>query len=147
MWYGKTQDRLEEWRLFRLELNQLPFEEALKKVSHLWSYAPFVRHHLAPEDGQNWPNPWTLLHENCYCDVAKALGMLYTIYLTNHRSNITEIEICLCKDEKEEYALVNVNNGQYILNYVFDEVVNKEQLKELESLYIYTAEDLNLAQY
>jgi hypothetical protein len=148
-WNLRPDERLREWKSFRRQLGQLTLEEACVKTAHFWSYAPYVNYYLDPAQKDNpWPDPWTLLHENYYCDIAKSLGMLYTLYLSDHRP--VDIELCIYWDSKavQAYNLVSVNKGKYILNFVFDEVVNKQHLdNSLELKHRYNAEDLKLDLY
>lgn len=151
MWNLKPDERLHEWRLFRKNLSQKDLESALKEVSRLWSYAPYVTHYLSPDLVEDWPEPWTLVHENYYCDLAKALGMLYTLYLSDHWNNsIDNLEIRIYKntDTHDILNTVWVNRGKYILNLTFDTVVNKILVDEkLVLKHKYTVKDLKLDLY
>ena len=149
MWNLSPDDRLDHWRAFRLELDALSFEQALQRCSHLWSYAPFVPRHLKPEWVESWPGPWELLAENRYCDLAKALGMLYTLYLTSHGDQL-DIEIRIYQDPQsgERYNLVWINQGKYVLNLSHDEVVNTQHVQQHLALeFKYTSEDLGIHKY
>ena len=80
-WNLRINDRLSKWKDFRHELDRLPLKSAITELNDMWSTAPFVNHYLSQDDTTNWPDPWTLLAENYWCGVAKALGILYTILL------------------------------------------------------------------
>lgn len=151
MWNLKPSERLHEWKEFREKIGQQNVELALKETSHLWSYAPYVAHYLDSIELNKWPDPWTLLHENYYCDLAKCLGMLYTLYLSNHFSkDIKSLEIRVYKNpvNYEIYNTVWVNEGKYILNFTFDEIVNKTQIDEKLVLQCcYSVQDLGLDLY
>lgn len=148
MWTLKPDERLREWQSFRQKISNLSLESACQETAHLWSYAPYVNYYLDPSAPQNWPDPWTLLYENYYCDLAKSLGMLYTLYLSNHRSYDIELIIAIDYKDRTGYNLVNLDKGKYILNFSFDTVVNKKQLpKTLNTNYSYTAQDLKLEIY
>lgn len=151
MWNLKPDERLREWKAFRNQIGQLPLDEACKRVTHLWSYAPYVNYYLDPDKSSStvpWPDPWTLLYENYYCDVAKSLGMLYTLYLSSHKPADIELSICIDSADKQVYNLVKLAKGKYILNFSFNEVVNKTQLpKTLVIKHLYNAQDLNLDLY
>ena len=129
MWNLLPSERLRCWHDFRNSINKENFEEAIKQTSHLWSYAPYVNHYLTTDQIDNWPGPWELVYENYYCDLAKALGMLYTIYLSSHQCEL-EIRIYNDPSTKEQYNLVYIDKGKYVLNYVYDEVVNKTQVAD-----------------
>lgn len=151
MWNLNPDDRLREWKSFRNQIGQLPINEACSKVTHLWSYAPYVSHYLDPNQESSlvsWPDPWTLLYNNYYCDIAKSLGMLYTLYLSDHKKYNIELLICLDTKSREPYNIVSVDNGEYILNLEFDSVVNKQQIPTtFITKHKYNAIDLKLDQY
>ena len=131
MWNLKPDERLREWKSFRRQLGQLSLEEACKKTAHFWSYAPYVAHYLTTDHVEEWPGPWELLYENYYCDLAKALGMLYTLYLSDHKDALEmEIRIYINPDTKQTYNLVWINQGKYVLNLEYDEVVNKHYIDQ-----------------
>lgn len=151
MWNLKPNERLREWKQFRQTIGRQDIDTACKSVSHLWSYAPYVTYYLDPDKSNStspWPDPWTLLYENYYCDLAKALGMLYTLYLSDHRPEDIEILICTDSSDGQKYNLVRLAKGKYILNFTFDEIVNKAQLpKTLVVDHSYNVQDLNLDSY
>jgi len=151
MWILTPEERLREWKHFRERIGRLELQDACQETAHLWSYAPFVTRYLDSDRQHSvvsWPDPWVLLHENYYCDIAKSLGMLYTLYLSTHRPEDIELRICKDSFTQDYYNLVLVEQGKYVLNYEFNQVVNKEQLKSsLVTQYTYTAADLGLDQY
>lgn len=131
MWTLLPSERLRSWHDFRKEINDLDLTSAIEKINHLWCYAPFVNHYLTTDQIADWPDPWELLYENYYCDLAKALGMLYTLYLSDHKDNLTmEIRIYTNPDTKQTYNLVWINQGKYVLNLEYDEVVNKHYIDQ-----------------
>jgi hypothetical protein len=148
MWTSKPEERLHEWREFRQQIGTQDLATAVKNTSQLWSYAPYVAHYLAADLIAEWPDPWALVHENYYCDLAKALGMLYTLYLCDHWDNtIDNLEIRVYKDLDTGDILntVWVNRGKYILNLRFNEIVNKHLVDEkLQLKHRYSVADLGL---
>lgn len=132
-WNSMPYERLRQWHDFRKDLNIKSLEKAIEEVQHFWSYAPFVKYYLTTDQIDNWPSPWELIYENVYCDLAKALGIVYTLYLTNH---CPKIEIRVYKDNstKEHYNLVFIENGKYVLNYLHDQVVNKKHINKTLTL-------------
>ena len=99
-----AEDRLRSWRDFRSSLDSLPLDKALEQTAKLWSHAPFSPYYLDPADVKNWPNPWQLIKENYYCDIAKCLGIIYTISLTTHRNNL-DIEFRSYINPKNRHVL------------------------------------------
>lgn len=148
MWNLKPEERLREWKSFRNYISGLPLQSALAETSKLWSYAPYVSHYLAPDLVSEWPDPWLLIHENYYCDLAKTLGMFYTLYLSQHYfRDITNLEIEVYRNQprSEEHYIVSINQGKYILNLVFNTIVNKSSITEdLILRHRYTVADLKL---
>jgi len=141
--------RLRAWRDFRFALDDMPFELALDSVSKFWSHAPFVPYKLDSNDPESWPDPWHLIEENTYCDLAKCLGIVYTILLTKHRKAF-DVELRVYKDpaSQYEYNLSWIDRGKYILNLIDGEVVNNTQFDNtLQLVKTYTADDLHLDNY
>lgn len=148
-WNLRVNDRLAEWKDFRHELDRLPLESAVVELNEMWSSAPLINYNLDPSDPNTWPDPWTLLAENYWCDVAKALGIAYTIYFTSHRSIPLEIRVYYDYKDKTRHTVAWIDSGKYILNYWPYEIVNTEQVeeKQLQLLYQYSSTDLQLEKY
>jgi hypothetical protein len=150
MWTLRSEDRLKEWKAFRRELDALSFDEAVAKTVNLWSYAPFVLHYLDHSgEPADWPGPWELLVENKYDDMAKALGMIYTLHLTKHGKDHTfELVKAQAGSNLEGYNLVLIDQGKYVLNYAFNEVISNLQLdKDVVTTKVYSSDDLQLHKY
>lgn len=148
-WNLRVNDRLTQWKDFRHSISNLPFLEAIQKTNQLWSTAPFVTYYLDPSSPESWPDPWTLLAENYYCDVAKSLGIIYTIYFTSHKMVDVELRTYYNFKDKIRYNVAWFEGGKYILNYYPFEIVNTTQIEEqkLDLLYSYSINDLQLEKY
>lgn len=147
MFQLKAEDRLRSWREFRTSIESLPIEQALAQTAEFWARAPFVPYNLDPAMPQAWPDPWTLVYENSYCDVAKCLGIVYTISLTKHK---TPVEFRVYKDPKTgyEYNLAWFARGKYILNMIDGEVLNNTQFdKSLKLIKQFSEKELQLESY
>ena len=115
--------RLQDWFQLRTTVTSLPIEQQCITIDEWWQHAPLVTHHLHPQDIDNWSDPWELLSENTYCEVARALGMCYTLLLIG----ITDIELVLARnDTAEDVVLVLVDNAKYILNYWPNTVISNK---------------------
>ena len=113
--------RLQEWFQLRESVSKLTLKEQCITIDKWWQRAPLVHHYLHPHDIDNWPNPWELLSENTYCEIARALGMCYTLLLLG----INDVEMVLAKnDSNEDVVLVLVDNAKYIMNYWPDTVIS-----------------------
>ena len=149
MWKLQTSERMARWRDFRKQLNQMSLDDALMAVVDFWYRCPYTPYYLDPSKPETWPEPWQLVEENYYCDVAKSLGMLYTIYLSDHKNSI-ECELRIYKDPETGfiYNLVYLNQGKYVLNLVEDEIVNNTSIdKKFKLLHCYDSGALNLEKY
>jgi hypothetical protein len=106
-------ERLKIWKDFRdtLEVSTNPIQD----VAVFWSRAPFVSKYLDPYNPTSWPDPWKLILDNKFCDLAIALGMCYTISLTK-RFKDDEFEIHMAMSEKENRYVLVVNKDT-VLNW------------------------------
>ena len=141
----QASERLVRWREFRKSLDSLPFDKAIESVNELWQSCPFSPYYLDPERPDKWPDPWTLVEENYYCDLAKALGMLYTIKFTKHDPEV-EIRVYYDPESKYHYNLVWIEQGKYVLNLIENQIVNKTLTDHLELKVKYNQE-LKLSSY
>ena len=120
MWPVTFADRLESWTALRNQAADLPAESALQKINTWWFMAPWQPYYLHWDDQKDWPDPWQLLNDNYYCDVARGLGILYTITLLD-RADLTSAELVLTD---EGYNLVLMDQTKYILNWDRNTIVN-----------------------
>ena len=140
-------ERLTRWREFRKSLDHLPLDQAIESVVHFWAHCPFSPYYLDIAKPESWPDPWTLLEENWYCDIAKALGMLYTIKYTAHNPDV-ELRVYHDPATNYDYNLAWIEDGKYVLNLEADEVVNKKQIKnEWQLKRSFLKADLKLDNY
>lgn len=147
IWYQRSDQRLSAWREFRLKLDQLSLDAALQEVCTLWSFAPYVTYYLDPAKPQEWPDPWQLLSENYYCDLAKTLGIFYTIALSKHGANDVKLQIYNDTHRKEQINIVVVND-KLVINYHFNRIVNTDAISQDCVLQrAYDATDLRIKNY
>jgi hypothetical protein len=112
MWCSTFEQRLAAWNSLRDRVRDLPMEEALEQINAWWQRSPWRAYHLHWDDRTDWPDPWQLLSDNIYCDLARGLGILYTITVLD-RDDIQDAELI----ETEHGNLVQVAGGKYILNW------------------------------
>ena len=106
--------RLSDWYDLRVRLEDSPIEEKCVEIDKWWQRAPLVTHHLHILDSENWPDPWQLLVENTYDEVARALGMCYTLLLLGEDN----VEIAEATDDTgNDVVIVLVDNVKYVMNY------------------------------
>jgi hypothetical protein len=112
MWAPSFQGRLASWVQLRNTNVGRDLESALSSINSWWMETPWKPYYLHWDDCDRWPNPWQLLETNVFCDLARALGMCYTIEMMQH-ADIQDYRLI----ETENSNLVLVNQGKYILNY------------------------------
>ena len=119
MWARDFHSRLADWHALRFGCKSIAVESALTTINSWWFAAPWSSHYLHWDDREDWPDPWQLLSDNIYCEVARGLGMLYTISMLE-RPDITDAELLDCKNG----TVLQVSGGKYILNWVPSGIVN-----------------------
>ena len=124
MWQSKFEDRLDSWVRMRHSVREMAIFPALQTVNQWWAESPWRPYYLHWNDQKDWPDPWELLSDNHFCDVARALGIMYTLVLLE-RDDINEAVMA----ETNLGNLVLVNDGKYILNWSPDEVLNISSTK------------------
>ena len=123
MWAKTFAGRLESWYSMRQQCRALSVESTLITINSWWFSTPWQPYYLHWDDQPAWPDPWQLLNDNVYCDLARALGILYTISLLD-RADLTDATLVLSQDG---HNLVMVDKSKYILNWNPDTVVNTSQ--------------------
>lgn len=123
MWPKTFDQRLTDWYHLRQTVKTLPLASCLESINSWWFLSPWQPYYLHWDDRQTWPDPWQLLSDNTYCDLARGLGILYTITLLD-RPDIKSTELVLTDSGLN---LVQVNKTKYILNWSHDTIVNTNQ--------------------
>ena len=120
MWPREFADRLDSWNQLRTNVRDLPAEQALDQINRWWFECPWKPYYLHWDDQSTWPDPWQLLSDNIYCDLARGLGILYTITMIEH-PDLGDAELVLT-DQGDN--LVLVSKRKYILNWDAESIVN-----------------------
>jgi hypothetical protein len=123
MWAPTFDRRLRAWYTLRESAQTLPMESALTAINTWWFQCPWQPYYLHWDDQAAWSDPWQLLSDNVYCEVARGLGILYTITLLD-REDLTSASLVLTQTG---HNLVLVDQTKYILNWEADTVVNNNQ--------------------
>ena len=131
MWPQTFSARLESWNLLRDRCHNLSAHCALEDINHWWFDVPWRPYYLHWDDQETWPDPWQLLSDNIFCDVARGLGILYTITLLEH-PDLPSADLVLTEDG---HNLVLVDKTKYILNWESDTVVNNNLELKIRQQY------------
>ena len=123
IWPKEFADRLSSWSELRAQAHSMELQAALETINAWWFQIPWKPYYLHWDDQPRWPDPWQLLNDNVYCDLARALGILYTISMLD-RADMADAELVLTDSGDN---LVLVGKTKYILNWSPDRVVNTFQ--------------------
>ncbi len=119
MWPNSFAQRLQSWANLRHQCANLAIEPCLEEINSWWARSPWTPYYLHWDDQTNWPDPWQLLSDNFYCDVARGLGIMYTISMLE-RSDIVDSVLV----DDGNHTLVLVHGEKYILNWDTASIVN-----------------------
>jgi hypothetical protein len=131
MWPTTFDARLVCWKFLREQCQAMPPERALARINDWWFRAPWQPYYLHWDDQLTWPDPWQLLSDNVYCEVARGLGILYTITLLD-RADMAPAHLVLTD---AGHNLVLVAKEKYILNWNAASVVNTIQAGPIRQQY------------
>jgi hypothetical protein len=112
MWCLTFEQRLAAWNALRDRVRTQPKPDALEEINTWWQKTPWRAYHLHWDDQTDWPDPWQLLSDNIYCDLARGLGILYTITVLD-RDDLQDAVLV----DSNQGNLVLVEGGKYILNW------------------------------
>ena len=97
--------------------------------------APYVSPFLDPSDPDSWPDPWKLILDGKYDNLAISLGMLYTLKLTDRFKNM-DFQIYLSQNKKEPDFFLTVGDlGVLNMSYGSVEPIIKLQDYEISKVY------------
>lgn len=127
-------ERLTAWKLLRDELETC--EEPLILCAKSWSKAPYVSEYLDPYDPDSWPDPWRLVIDGRFDNLAISLGMLYTLRLTKKFSDC-DFEIFRSERNKRDndYFLKVADLGVLNMSYGEVEPIIKLQDYKISKVY------------
>jgi len=149
MWKLSPSQRLERWKKLREQMSNLPLESALDLCAQNWAVAPEAAWYLEPAEVESWPDPWTLVQDNYWCPLAKALGMLYTLHLSGHGPGLDlSIRVYADTENKVRHNLVWIDEGKYVLNSEDAMVLNKTHItQQYKLLFSISSSELKLDRY
>ena len=110
---------MRDWHVLRQSAGTLSAPEKYEIINDWWFRAPMVNKAITWDDYPKWPDPWQLLSDNNFCDLARALGIVYTIVMLDARSDVSIAQ-------SDQGNLVLVEQGKYILNWAPRQLLNIE---------------------
>ena len=131
MWPKTFDQRLSSWYNLRESIKSSTVDTALITINSWWFNSPWQPYYLHWDDQPKWPDPWQLLSDDIYCDLARGLGILYTVSLLD-RADMADATLVLTNAGDN---LVLVAKEKYILNWNKDLIVNnKPKVKTIRQL-------------
>jgi hypothetical protein len=128
------QERIKNWKQFREQLATV--QDPLTRTAELWATAPFVEKYLDEYNCDSWPSPWELIVDGKFDNFGIALGIFYTLSLSDKYTNVP-LEIYKAVANDAEIFIVVVDH-QTALNWSYRLAVNVESVKlhsQLETIY------------
>jgi hypothetical protein len=123
MWKTSYDERLADWYNLRQEVQQLNYPDQLLLINDWWYQSPIVPRVINWTQEDTWPNPWELLTNKGYCELARALGIVYTLMLLEQPLH-SDLRIVFTGQDN----LVLVDQGKYILNWGPGEMLNTHSI-------------------
>ena len=123
-WLSDPEEKILSWRHFRKDIASLTLEQAAKQIAQQWAGCPSIkRYHLA-QSVDTWPDPWTLLSNKSFDNLARALGMYYTAVMCE-QFNPAECSVQIYQNTiGERLDIASLCQGKYVLNFTKGQVVN-----------------------
>jgi hypothetical protein len=119
MWPDQYSERLSSWADLRSKIKNLELDDCLLAINQWWFDLPWTPYSLHWDDRTSWPDPWQLIQDDKFCDLARGLGIIYTIHMLDR----DDLHDCVLFEHKDD-NLVLVHDGKYILNWCPDTIVN-----------------------
>jgi len=123
MWKTSYDERLADWYNLRQAVQQLNQHDQLLLINDWWYQSPVVPRVINWTQEDTWPNPWELLTNKGYCELARALGIVYTLMLLEQPLH-SDLKIVFTGQDN----LVLVDQGKYILNWAPGEMLNTHSI-------------------
>lgn len=117
---------LKLWKELRSQLtSDKTDQQHLQLVINFWSKAPVGVRALDWDDCGSWPDAWLLIHLNEFDESAVALGMFYTLILSeDERWSSDRCKLLLIKDDvlSQQKIVLSIDN-QWFMNYEYRKII------------------------
>lgn len=121
------------WRSFRAQLTEdRSDQDHLQMVSDFWAKAPLVVPYLDWDGTDTWPDPWELVAERKFDPSAVALGMEYTLLLSEDgRWTPERLQLVLSASaDRTRQNLILLVDDRYVLNHYYNVVADLDQVSK-----------------
>lgn len=122
-----SKSSLKNWKELRnsLSVGMTDMEQMTAVVSY-WSKAPIMARSLNWDGPKEWPDPWKLIFDGDFDESSVALGMFYTLLLSDDgRWNTSRLSLILVLDrERQAQRLVLEVDSRWLLNLDYNSIVD-----------------------
>ena len=129
-----------DWKALRTSLTSEQSDlQQLEKVAKWWGQCPLSKNWFDWDNPADWPDPWELITTKNLDYSAIALGMEYTLLLSEEgRWDAERVQLWLASDSKKTLQhLVVVADDRWILNFEHGKVVENSDDILVHSRYCY----------
>jgi hypothetical protein len=124
---GGIKQTSQAWRDLRSKLTEDKTDhDHLRMVVEFWAKAPLVTPYLNWDDPTTWLGPWELIAERKFDPSAVALGMEYTLHLSDDgRWTADRLQLVLAATtDRSNQNLILIADDRYVLNHFYNEVAS-----------------------
>lgn len=121
------------WRDLRAKLTEdKTNEDHLRMVTEFWAKAPLVTSYLNWDDPGTWPDPWELIAERKFDPSVVALGMEYTLCLSDDgRWTANRLQLVLAAStDGSTQNLILIVDDRYVLNHFYNDIATIEDVSK-----------------
>ena len=129
------------WKDLRGSINSnMPTAQQLHTVVDFWRLAPISQPYLDYVDSSTWPDPWSLIDSKLIDPNVVALGMFYTLLLSEDQSwRSDRLKLAMIRNRTDCWErLICVVDQRWLLNYNYNRIVDgREETADLHCMHIY----------
>ena len=92
---------------------------------------------MNPEDSDSWPDPWHLIIDGKFDDLAITLGILYTLKLTE-RFIGSNFEIHMAIEKEKEIFYFLIMDKKVVFDICSRRILSREEFHTYKSKLIYS---------
>ena len=111
----------------------------LNAVSEFWNRAPISSPYLDYLNTATWPDAWSLVDTKLLDTNTLALGMFYTLLLSDDKVwTANRLMLAMLRNKKESWErLVCVVDGRWLLNYDRDQIIDGYEIADMCFMHMY----------
>lgn len=128
-WLGTPESRILSIRKFRKYIDSLTFEDAITITQKNWESGPRVNKlHFNIADVNDWPTPWDLFSQQTFCKNSQALGVFYTLIMSDHAKD-HDIKLAILNDVVRGECVANIYDNKYPSDWDISNIIRSDDIK------------------